>query len=300
MNLPAAPKVHAERSEVVNAERSEVSEKVHKSDMKKRKKFVAGVQLIILCQLLVIDLAIWWFEINSSSTLWNVVADEWTWVDVRGTYNVESWQREGHPIALAIAIGLVLLIMVLMYICSDSVARLWPLNLLLLILFTLATAYLLVALIATSATSPLIADTAILITIIFFVQVVYSWIPCLGYSFWMSCILATICAAGVAVWLILPHPDAYLFQWDIRITWILPGDNNDRDQAVHAVTFWITLLATLIFIYLCQYQLWALTYKVEPNQIVDSAFLLYVSIMVTFVFSLQAIASAPSLLRRLR
>lgn len=270
--------------------------KVHECDSRKRKRYIAGVQLIILCQLFVIDVAIWWFQISTESTLWNVVDERslgYTHLTSTTTAPLGAgvYVREGHGIALGVAIVAVLLIMILMYVCSDSVARLWPLNLLLLVLFTLASAYLLVVLVANTQNSPLIADTALLITIIFLVQVVYSWMPCCGYSFWVASLLATLCAAGVAAWLILPHPDAYLFQWDIRISWILSDSVQARDDAISAVTFWLTLFAALLFIYLCQYQLWALTYKVEPDQIVDSAFLLYVSIMLTFVFAIQAIGS---------
>ena len=249
------------------------------------KNYIFRVHAIILCQLLVVNLAVLWYYYATR-------IEELT----RGQVVLPNLDTETHPIVIAVSAAVVLLIWIAMFLFAEAIQGLWPLNAILLGLFTLASAYLLVAVCAESQAPEPVANTVFIVTLLILILLVYSWLPCwTSYSFWTSALLALICTALLALWLILPAAndvqDAYLFKWHVDWRWILPSPNTSRDQAIGAIGGWITLLISLAFVWLFVYQLRGLTYSMKPDDAVRGAFCLYVSMMILLIFSVQTVAS---------
>lgn len=256
--------------------------KVHDCDASVQKRHIAGVYLILIGQLIVINIAVSWNAIvHAQSTRVSL--------DGQMIRFIDEQERVVHPIITIVAIVVVLLTLLVMFVLADSVGRLWPVNLLLLAVFTVATACLFVALVGNEP-APFLVDTIMLVTILFGVQLIYAWLPCLPYSFLVSGIISLICTVTVAAWFIASNPNAFLMNWNIDYTWILPTNNGQRDAALDSVFVWITLLITLIFVWLFQWQLYRLSFEMEPSQHVQCTFFLFVYVMMTFVFLLQTAA----------
>lgn len=231
------------------------------------KNYLWKVYLIVLIQLAVIDLCIFF----TTSRLF--------------TRELET----AHPIVLLVSGILVLVIWIVMYVFNDSLGRFWPVNLLLLALFTLASAYLLTAL-ASEYRSPQILDTVMLLSFVVLLQLLYAIAPCCGFSFLISNLIALGAIAILATMLIASDPKSFTFQWQVDWNWIVPTTNNQRDAAMSAVGVWLTLLVALAFAWIFQYNLWCLANgpKVRTEQHVQGAFEVYVSMLLMFAFAIQA------------
>ena len=253
-----------------------------------RRFFVCRVQSILLAQLLVINLAVAWY-------FYAAVIEDWTRGRVPGA--TSALASASHPIVLLVAIALVLVILVLMYVFSDSVGKLWPVNACLLGIFTVATAYLVVIVCAESNAPLAVANTVLLVTVLVLVQVLYASLPCCTtYSFGVSVFLSILCTVALALWLILPataERDAYLFQWHMTYTWMLPGENAERQAAVNAVTVWATLFVALCVMCIFNWKLFLLT-KTQATcmNAITGAFELYVYLVILFIFSIESVSSA--------
>jgi FtsH-binding integral membrane protein len=192
-----------------------------------------------------------------------------------------------HPIILIVSGCFVFVIILVMFCFENTLGRMWPVNLVLLALFTLASAYLLTSL-ASMYQSPMVGDIVLLLTGVLALQVLYAALPCCGYSFLISSVIALVAMMGVALILILPNPDAYLFRWDVNWTWALT-ENAERDHAIDAISLWLILLLVLLIAWMFQYNLWSLTRKMEPGQHVQSAYSLYIEVLLLLGFAIQMV-----------
>lgn len=258
------------------------------------KRYVQRVLLILLIQLGVLNLAVAWY-------FYATVFD--SALGSRGIPTAQAaLDSASHPVILIVSIGVVLVIWALMYIWADDIAGVWPVNVLLLTLFTLASAYVLVAICAESNVPTAVANTVFLVTLLVLVQLLYASLPCCRtYSFTVATVLTCLVIAILAAWFIVPATrearDAYLFRWNVDWDWAFTQDNTKRDLALNSVSLWVTLLLTLFFAALFQYQLWSLTRRRGKHiddpmgDPITGAFELYVYMAMLFVFAVQTAAT---------
>jgi FtsH-binding integral membrane protein len=252
--------------------------RVAECDPSIKKAYIWRVYLILLLQLFLIDVSILW----STST--------------RAFLN----GSESHPVVIGVFAALVLVIWIIMFCGSSTIAKVWPFNAVLLVIFTLASSFLLMTL-ANEYHSPFIADTVVLVSFVLLLQMLYAMLPCCGYSWIISILISLLGILAVALIILLPNPDSFTLRWQVDWKWITDQKNLARDQALSSVATWISIVIALIFSWIFQYTLWQITHQLEPGQHVQGAFELYVTMLMTFAFAIQAVgtlfAKIPSTLR---
>jgi len=242
--------------------------KVNRAERHVRKQFIFKVFLILAIQLIFMTVCVFVVSIQMKTTNDNF--------------------RAAHPYVLAIALGICAVLLFLMAFVS-WISETFPVNLIFLCIFTLASTYLLSA-IASEYNTWVVVHALALVAVIVLVLLMYVALPCMDFWFPVAGILAVSMVILVAIVVIVPNPRMQRLDWNEDWDWIRKT-STDRNQAMSAAGVYVALLGALVFSVYFVYDLYIQTTSMTEKEYIRAAFFLYADLALAIGLSLQTIGS---------
>lgn len=250
---------------------------VHQCDAPRQKRFFRGLFGRVLLVLAVVATSV-------------VITNPEVWA--RGSETVDLGKTENTPIVtLAVIVWSVILFIMWAWKSAGST---FPLNVIFLTLFTLASAYLASG-IARRHNPFVVLHTMAIIMVLVAVLFAYCCLPCGRYSQLGAAVSSLLFLLVIASIIVLPNLDAFRsVGWRDVVFGQKPEDVSDYEYAWQPVSVWFTLVLT--FLLLCY--LFATLHSISENARIEemtaASIFLVTNVFTMFVTLMMAIAGLAS------
>lgn len=235
------------------------------------KGFLARVYAFVILEFLLIMAMIQWA--TPSETLFDPNSD-------LPTIHSNVW-----VLIVAIVIAAVLL---LIMSCSTRITQLYPVNLVLLLVYLVSLAYLVAAVGPDSTLRQVVLHAMGICTLLVLLLFLYTLQPWGGYSFVVASIFCVLVLVLAGIVLILADPSEYAWNWhwlgDETLAW-------QQDSVYTSAGVWLGLAGALIFSCYLQYVLYTCCSDKEPHRYIEAAFFLNTAVIAWLAFLLIGLAA---------
>jgi len=239
------------------------------------KGFLARLYALATLQCIFIALCVQWATVDSA-TLFEVTPGSSTSIAVRANFWV---------LAVSFAFAVIMLAMMFMW---PAVTYLFPVNIALLVVYSLALAYLIASFGPDSRFRTLVLHVLWISILIMVLLLIYCLLPWGGYSFVAAGLFSLLMLVLVGTIVLMLDPDEYAWNWkwlDDQNAW------NDTGAAYTASGLWLSLLGCLFFSLYLQWCLREAHRSHEPWDYVACAFQFNTGVVMSLVVLITGVST---------